>query len=103
MHCRFRNYFRISKEIFLNLLDIIERKIKPPIKSTSVPAVIKLTAVLRFFAEGGYQKRTGNDFNVGLAQSTMSKTLTEMLNVLETEICSNLIKFPDTDVEKKCS
>ena len=100
MHFRFRSYFRVSKEIFLHLLGKIEGKVKPATKSISVPAIIKLTAALRFFAEGGYQKGTGNDFNVGLAQSTMSKTLKEILNILEVEICPDLIKFPESDIEK---
>lgn len=38
--------------------------------------------VLRFFAEGGYQRGTGNDIGAGFGQSTFSKVLKETLNIL---------------------
>lgn len=72
-----------------------------PVNSVSVLPVIKLAAVLRFLADGSYQKGVGNDFNVGVAQSTFSKILKEVLNVLEKEICSEFIKFPESVQEKE--
>lgn len=72
-----------------------------PVGSVSVMPVIKLAAVLRFFADGSYQRGVGNDFNIGLAQSTFSKILTELLDVLEKEICFDFIKFPESIQEKE--
>lgn len=75
-------------------------KSKPAKRSFAVPPIIKLVAVLRFFAEGSYQKGAGNDLYAGLAQSTFSKILEDMLIIFENEICTLPIKFPD-EVERQ--
>ena len=41
----------------------------------AIPPIIKLCAVLRFLADGSYQKCSGNAFNVGVAESTLSLIL----------------------------
>ena len=42
-------------------------KLMPVVKSHSVSADLKLAAVLRFLAEGGYQHGVGKDFNIAIA------------------------------------
>lgn len=53
----------------------------------------KLAACLRFLAEGNYQHGSGKDFDVAIAQPTFSKVLTEMLTVLERNICARWINL----------
>lgn len=60
-----------------------------------MPAVITFKAVLSFFAEGGSKKGTGNDFNI-----QQSKTLLEILKILKAKIFTDLIKLPESDIEK---
>lgn len=98
---RFIKYFRVSKEVFRHLLEKCEAKMRKAIGLTSVLPIIKLTAAIRFFAEGNYQKGVGNDYNVGLAQSTTSKCLSETINILENEICPTVISFPTSEEEKR--
>jgi len=50
----------------------MEGKIKVNVRSESVPPILKLAAVLRFFADGSYQRATGQDFNVAVSQSKLS-------------------------------
>lgn len=92
-------YFRVSKELFRYLLDFVEDKLGG-VKSTSVPATLKLSAALRFFAEGSYQKGVGNDMFAGMAQPTLSKILTSVIDVFEAELCPTVIQFPVSDEEK---
>lgn len=70
---------------------------------SAVPNILKLAAVLRFFAEGGYQKGVGNDFNLGLAQPTFSLILKEMIPILETLLCPKWISFIYTENEKQAA
>lgn len=70
-------------------------------RSSSVSPVLKLVATLRFFAEGSYQTGIGNEFVAGLAQSTFSKSLGQICDILEEQICPQFIKFPTTDTEKE--
>ena len=68
--------------------------------SSSVQPMLKLSAALRFFAEGSYQKGAGNDLFAGMAQSTLSKALSAIIDVFEADICPAAIKFPDSENEK---
>lgn len=94
------DYFRVSKDLFRHLLVILESKLKPTVRSSSVLPIIKLAAALRFFAEGSYQKGAGNDSFVGVAQPTMSKMLSEVIDVFEEFVCPSEIRFPTNEVEK---
>ena len=99
-HCRFVEYFRLDKTTFNIVLDKIAPSMKSRAKSTCISSKVKLAATLRFFAQGSYQSSVGNDFNLGLAQSTVSTILTETINVLEAVICPLYIKFKLSEDKK---
>lgn len=99
-YLRFVKYFRVSKDLFKYLLDILETKLGPTVGSSSVLPIIKLSAALRFFAEGGYQRGAGNDVLVAVAQPTMSKMLSKIVDVFEELVCPVAIIFPMNDQEK---
>lgn len=100
---RFINNFRLSKDAFSYLLNEISGILRPQIRLDAIPNVIKLATLLRFCAQGTYQNGVGNDFNVGLAQPTVSLVLKEMIDVVENFICPQWIKFNYTDEEKSQS
>ncbi|XP_065094631.1 putative nuclease HARBI1 [Ochlerotatus camptorhynchus] len=95
----FIRYFRISKDLFKYLLNIVERKLGSTVGSAYVLPIIKLSAAMRFFAEGSYQKGVGNDLFAGMAQPTMSKSLSFIVNILESEVCPTTITFPTNEAE----
>ncbi|XP_065093820.1 putative nuclease HARBI1 [Ochlerotatus camptorhynchus] len=99
-HDAFVKYFRISKNLFKYLLNIVEHKLGVTVGSSSVLPITKLSAALRFFAEGSYQKGVGNDVFAGMAQPTLSKTLASVIDILETQVCPMVIQFPMQDAEK---
>lgn len=53
MQFRFLAYFRLDKNAFKYVLDKIQGKLKMAVGSASVTPVVKLAAVLRFFAPLG--------------------------------------------------
>lgn len=67
----------------------------------SIPPIIKFAATLRFLAEGSYQQGVGTDFNICMAQSTVSTVLNETLNLLEEELCAKFISFKQSEDEKR--
>lgn len=99
-HYRFIKYFRVTKCLFVDLLEILNNNMGTCVGSASILPIIKLAAALRFFAEGSYQKGVGNDFFVGMAQPTFSKALSEVLMILENNLCPAAINFPIDDAEK---
>ncbi|XP_053959721.1 putative nuclease HARBI1 [Anastrepha ludens] len=96
----FVKQFRLNKIAFQYVLNILKREMLPVIKTWSISPELKLEACLRFFAEGGYQNGTGQDFNIGMAQSTVSIVLSEVLNILEATLCPRWISLAMTETEE---
>lgn len=85
------------------MLDDITPKFKETKRFSSVPNILKLASALRFFAEGAYQKGVGNDFNLGIAQPTFSLIFKEIIEILETHVCSKWILFDYSEEDKKAA
>lgn len=87
--------------MFKFVLNEIDSKLNLTKTKRAVPNVIKLAAGLKIFAQGSYQLSVSNDFNVGLAQSTVSVILTELLHVMKKYLCPKEIKFSYTEEEER--
>lgn len=97
---RFISYFRLNKDAFKYVLEKIGSHLQEPKRRTSVPNVLKLAATMRILAEGSYQKSAGNDFNIGLSQSSISKVLKECIDVMYDELCPRWIYFHMDEYER---
>ncbi|XP_053953789.1 uncharacterized protein LOC128860340 [Anastrepha ludens] len=62
----FWQYYRLNKRAFKYLLDVLTNSLPPLRQKFGIPPIVKLSACLRFFAEGGHQKGIGKDHEVGL-------------------------------------
>lgn len=78
----------------------IESDLKPSIRSSGIPNILKLAGTLRFLAEGSYQRGTGRDRHIGFAQPTVSVVLKEVLTAIESKLCSKWIKLTMSEAEK---
>ena len=90
----------MNKSAFQYLLEEFTTKIRQSRSKSGIPCIVKLSACLRFFAEGTYQKGVGRDYEVALAQSSFSEVLSEFLLAMEISLCSQWITYP-TDAETK--
>ncbi|XP_050322714.1 uncharacterized protein LOC126754639 [Bactrocera neohumeralis] len=89
----FRKRFRLSKSEFNYLL--AELKFEGHL-STAVAPMIQLGATLSLLASVGYQHLVGNDFLIGICQSTICKIIKNVISEMETKLCPQFIKFvPD--------
>ncbi|XP_065356427.1 putative nuclease HARBI1 [Calliphora vicina] len=61
--------------------------------STSVPPILQLAATLNLLASGSFQHNAGNDFLIGLAQSTMCKVVKKVTKEIEKKLCAKMINF----------
>ncbi|XP_039967697.1 putative nuclease HARBI1 [Bactrocera tryoni] len=102
-NAKFIRYFRLNKEAFCFLLNEMKEHFHKHVRGAAIPPILKLCATLRFLADGGYQKCSGNDFNIGLAQPTTSLVIKEVLNITEQRICAQWIKIPMTEEEQNAS
>ncbi|XP_017466471.1 PREDICTED: uncharacterized protein LOC108359230 isoform X1 [Rhagoletis zephyria] len=93
----FKKNFRLNKDAFKYVLDTFERETQRN-TLTSVSQLNQIVAAIRFFAEGSYQH--GADYNVGMGQATMSKSLSKFLEEMQRKLCPEWIKFEKTEQEK---
>lgn len=91
--------FRLNKEAFRFVLSEIAEHV-PDNRNGGLSTEQKLAAVLRFLAEGSYQRGVGNDHHVAVAQPTLSKILSEVLEVMERQLCPKFIVMAMTEQEK---
>lgn len=100
MFCfRFTGNLRVSKEIFLVLLENLQYKWAPAFRSTYVRPDIKLATFLRFLATGSYQQSVSNECVSSTAQSTVGRIINECLLLFEEWICPQWIKMPRSEEE----
>jgi len=92
--------FRLSKEAISYVLNEISGDISPR-RSHGFTAVTKLAATLKVLGQGGYQHQIGQDCNTGLAQSTVSSTLSEVCQAIQKILCPKHITFVMTEAEKR--
>ncbi|XP_053949397.1 putative nuclease HARBI1 [Anastrepha ludens] len=96
----FQKYFRLNKPAFEYLLKVVTTHTQPARKQFAISPVVKISACLRFFAEGGYQTSVGKEHDVGLAQSSFRKALADILFIFEQYLCPRWIQLPVTAEEK---
>ena len=86
----FRQRFRLTKEAFVDLISQI--KIAGHL-STSIPATLQMAATLSLLACGSFQHSVGDDFLLGMAQSTICKIVNHITKEIERKVCPKYIKF----------
>lgn len=97
MICSFIGQYRLNKDAFKLLLDVINVRLPP----SSISGEIQLAATLRFLAEGSYQRSVGNDSSVSIGRSTVSIVLTRMLRLLQKHICPQWVQLKMAENEKR--
>lgn len=96
----FIKFFRINKDGFLYLMPKLSDFLKPSTRCSAIPPILKLCCALRFFADGSYQRSSGNDFNIGVSQPTVCLILKEIIEFFERKICKKWINARMTEEEK---
>ncbi|XP_075160229.1 uncharacterized protein LOC142233262 [Haematobia irritans] len=86
----FKRRFRLSKDAFKYVLENIHFSGHI---STSVPQILQLAATLNLLASGSFQHNAGNDFLLGLAQSTMCKVIKNVTIEIQKKLCPIMIQF----------
>ncbi|XP_053955242.1 putative nuclease HARBI1 isoform X1 [Anastrepha ludens] len=70
-------------------------------RSCSISSLQRLSSVLRFFAEGGYQHGVGKDFDIPMAQSTFCGVLKDVLHTLQCHLCPQWVNLDLSNEEKR--
>nr|XP_014091779.1 putative nuclease HARBI1 [Bactrocera oleae] len=96
---QFVNQFRVSKEVFKNILLEIAPKMEKRFRCTSIPEMTKLACFFRALA-GKYQMNVGTNSYTCVSQGTTSKIVGECLEIFEDSFCGKWITLEMTAKEE---
>ncbi|KAF5270785.1 hypothetical protein FQR65_LT17802 [Abscondita terminalis] len=92
----FRGIYRVSRQLAHELMNTLYPFL-PDGERNFIPCQLKVLAALHFYAQGSYQKAVGQDYSLGLSQSSVSRCIKDVNTALEN--LYHLIKFPTTEEE----
>lgn len=75
----------------------LEVHLQPSQRNTCVPVHIKVLATLHLLSQGSYQSSLGKDCDVAVMQSTDSKIISEVLEIIVTHLFPVYVKFPNNE------
>ncbi|KAK3928643.1 Putative nuclease [Frankliniella fusca] len=92
--------YRLSQDLVFSLVDLIRPHVPRTSSALALPLEKKVLAVLSFYATGSYQTPTGRNFDISIAQQTMSKYIEEISTALNApEVVARIIRFAETAEE----
>ncbi|XP_017488262.1 PREDICTED: putative nuclease HARBI1 isoform X2 [Rhagoletis zephyria] len=64
--------------------------------ANGLPKRLRFLATLRFFAQGSYQRSVGQDFLLNISQSSVSRCVREVANIIDKHLLAKYVKFPSS-------
>lgn len=103
---RFIELFRLNKDLARELMELIRPHFPhPPLnnrgRGSKVTIEIAVLATLRFYATGTYQRSLGQDFNFGISQTSASRWIHRITQIIDQHLADAFIKFPDGRDERQ--
>ncbi|KAI4454129.1 hypothetical protein MML48_10g00014658 [Holotrichia oblita] len=91
----FQTIFRLSKELCLFVITLLEPLMRPRMKPTDLDIRVRVLIAIRFFASGSYQMDVGSNIFLNVSQSSVSRCIKEVVNGLNhPNIFNEFVKFP---------
>ena len=97
---RFIELFRLSKELTRDFIESLRPHLPQRLEQFGITIDNMVLATLRFYATGSYQRCVGEEYNFGMAQSTMQKYVHLVTDAIHDNIVDNKILFPTTEDER---
>eukprot|EP00102_Acyrthosiphon_pisum_P019486 XP_016656696.1 PREDICTED: putative nuclease HARBI1 [Acyrthosiphon pisum] len=95
----FLNMFRVSPELAMDLTNEIRDQLQRE-RSTGLPEEIQVLVVINFYAKGGYQRATGDNFVVNVSQPSVSRCIHSVTDAINTKLLRRWVRFPMTAIER---
>ncbi|OXU19259.1 hypothetical protein TSAR_012311 [Trichomalopsis sarcophagae] len=96
----FRKYYRFTPEVALRLIRDIEHELIGA-RDSAIQSHIQVLSVLRFLAEGSYQKGFCQDFMHPISQPSASRFITKVINAINNVLAEQYLHFPSTEQERE--
>ncbi|KAJ8912750.1 hypothetical protein NQ315_016706 [Exocentrus adspersus] len=96
----FKQIYRFSKNTAVYLINQISQYLPEPARERlKIPKTKIILCALHFYAQGSYQKSTGQDVNCPMSQASVSRCIDLVTDIL-IEHFGDKVHFPATEQEK---
>jgi hypothetical protein len=96
----FKNQFRLSQALVITLVNILEPHMNQPRRQTAIPNYLKILCTLNFLGHGSFQRCVGTSLWTSMSQSSISRAVSEITQLITRLLMPEWIKFPTTLGEK---
>nr|XP_012218100.1 PREDICTED: putative nuclease HARBI1 [Linepithema humile] len=92
----FKKLYRLDVQTAQDLFNELLPFLNQGRRNTSIPSVLRFFSTITFLAHGSYQKPVAQDKSVACSQSTISRHLHEIINMMVNHLGNRYIRFPQT-------
>ena len=96
---KFVTLYRLKPHLVLELINILSDQITVQ-RISAIPVHLQILAVLRFLADGAFQKGVASDFNHPMSQASLSRCFDRVVNALN-QLKDNYVQFPKTRAKRE--
>ncbi|XP_061714622.1 putative nuclease HARBI1 [Cydia pomonella] len=96
----FQHLYRINKDMGLYLIRQLERTLGET-AAHGIPVHVQVLSSVMFMAAGSYQRGVGQDHNLCVAQTTMSRHLGRVVDAINRQLKNRWIVFPGTEAGRQ--
>lgn len=89
--------YRLCKETAKYVIDFLQEKADMNVQN-SIPFHLRVLCTIHLYAHGLFQTPTGSNFNLSMSQSSVSRCLHQVTDLIEKHL-PILVKFPTTEDE----
>ncbi|XP_043485108.1 putative nuclease HARBI1 isoform X1 [Leptopilina heterotoma] len=94
---KFIKQFRLKKELVDTVIDTVETNSRGGLRASALDPCTQVLTALRFYGAGSYQNCIANNVNMAISQSSVSRCITNVSNILNLpEVFNNWVHFPST-------
>ncbi|CAG9862689.1 unnamed protein product, partial [Phyllotreta striolata] len=94
----FKQIFRLDKDSVNYLINSLRPNAR--VRNMGIPFEVKMFATLNFLATGSYQNVVGCNAWISLSQSSISRAISHICELIVQELMRVWIKFPNNEDEK---
>lgn len=93
-------HYRMTKSCVTFIIEELTERCVDDFIAPSIPMYLKVLCALQFYGHGCFQKPTGMNYYWPLSQSSVSRCLQQVTDLICIHLTPTLVKFPITDGER---
>lgn len=95
----FKKLFRLDRQSAMELCNVVNNLLPQGTRNTHIHNHLQVLLTLNFYAYGSYQTGIGKNFSFAVSQSTVSRIINNVTDIICNHLLHLKVKFPENDEE----